>query len=96
MPLLSFIIGLAAVWLYHRWHVSQRSGNNSFPAHDPLSESQAREILGVSAQAGPDEIKEAHRRLIKHLHPDQGGSAYLSQLVTQARDGLLHSREPHA
>ena len=40
---------------------------------------QACDILEVSPQATPQEIKSAHHRLIQKIHPDQGGSDYLSR-----------------
>lgn len=50
---------------------------------------EARDILGVAPGAGPDEIRAAHRRLVAQVHPDKGGTAYLTQRVNAARDVLL-------
>ena len=50
---------------------------------------EARRILGVGANAGADEIRAAHRRLVAKVHPDQGGSAELATRVNAARDLLL-------
>ena len=54
-----------------------------------MSISQASEILGVSKEAGRDEIISAHRRLIQQLHTDRGGTDYLAALINEARDTLL-------
>jgi curved DNA-binding protein CbpA len=54
-----------------------------------MSKKEAEEILGVEADAGRDTIIAAHRRLIQKLHPDRGGSDYLSARINQARDFLL-------
>lgn len=35
----------------------------------------ARRVLGVSARAGSDEVRQAFRAAAKRLHPDAGGSA---------------------
>jgi DnaJ family protein C protein 19 len=55
----------------------------------PLGESEAREILGVSADADADTIRAAHRRLVNAVHPDKGGSAELTRRINAARDTLL-------
>jgi hypothetical protein len=54
-----------------------------------LGEAEARAVLGLSAGAGADEIRAAHRRLIARVHPDAGGSDALAARVTAARDLLL-------
>ena len=55
-----------------------------------MSLSDAREILGVDANADAATIRAAHRRLMKKLHPDTGeGSAALARQVQEARDLLL-------
>ena len=53
----------------------------------PLSE--ARELLGLSADAGAEEIREAHRRIIARVHPDAGGTMELARRTNLARDVLL-------
>lgn len=59
------------------------------PAASRMDMDEARRILGVGADAGPDEIRAAHRRLVAKVHPDQGGSAELATRVNSARDLLL-------
>jgi len=54
-------------------------------------EAQARAVLGVSRDAGADEIAEAHRRLIARVHPDRGGSNEQVHEANAARDLLLRT-----
>ena len=53
---------------------------------------EAYRILGLAPGATPEQIKEAHHRLMVKLHPDHGGSDYLATQINRARDVLLRSR----
>jgi hypothetical protein len=59
------------------------------PGTAGMTREEAREILGVGAAAGPDEIRAAHRRLMLANHPDHGGSTWIAARINQARDLLL-------
>ena len=54
-----------------------------------MSAQEAHQILGLEPGASAEQVRRAHRRLIKHMHPDQGGSTYLASRVNEARDVLL-------
>jgi len=65
----------------------------------PMPADEARRLLGLPADAGLAEIREAHRRLIARVHPDSGGSAELATRVNAARDALvaeMNRRPPRA
>lgn len=57
----------------------------------PMDAKEARGILELEADATDADIKAAHHRLMKKLHPDQGGSTYLASKINQAKDVLLGS-----
>ena len=59
------------------------------PPRERMGETEARSILGVSADASQDEIKEAYARLMRMAHPDTGGTSGLAAQLNAARDRLL-------
>jgi preprotein translocase subunit Sec63 len=58
-------------------------------ARPAIDQTEARAILGVAPDAGADDIRAAHRRLVSAVHPDRGGSAELTRRINIARDVLL-------
>ena len=54
-----------------------------------MSRGEALEVLGLEPGAEEAEIRAAHKRLLRLVHPDRGGSAYLARRVYAARDTLL-------
>ncbi len=54
-----------------------------------MSRDEALAVLGLQPGATADDIRKAHRRLMKEFHPDHGGSDYLAAKINQAKDVLL-------
>ncbi len=54
-----------------------------------MTEARALAILGLERGADAAAIKAAHHRLMKKMHPDQGGSGYLAAEINAAKDFLL-------
>ncbi len=81
-------------WLDRTWP-DWRGRGGAGPDHDgppaggAITRDEAWEILGLAPGATPDEIKAAHRRLMRQVHPDHGGSTWLAARINQARDLLL-------
>ena len=59
------------------------------PRTEAMSPTEARSLLGVSADATPQEINTAWKRLMGRAHPDQGGTEGLASRLNAARDRLL-------
>jgi hypothetical protein len=84
---------------FPRWRDNGQGDERSHPGAPPssgaMTEEEAYQILGLPVGATLDEIRRAHRALMKKLHPDQGGSTYLAARVNQAKE-LLVSRHRSA
>lgn len=58
----------------------------------PMTEAQARRILGVGDDATEAEVQAAYRARMRSAHPDQGGSADEAARLNAARDKLTGKR----
>ncbi|WP_144299493.1 DnaJ domain-containing protein [Elioraea rosea] len=58
-------------------------------AGGPLTRAEAFAILGLREGATEEQIRDAHRRLMRAAHPDKGGSDWLAARINEARDVLL-------
>lgn len=75
------------------WREHAKADGDAGSARDPkagaMSEEEAYQILGLEPGAGADDVRRAHRNLMKRLHPDQGGSNWLAARVNEAKEILL-------
>jgi DnaJ-domain-containing protein 1 len=83
------LFGLSLLGVAVRGRAAGGHSNTPTSANPRMDVEQAREILGVAAGASEAEIRQAHRELMKKLHPDVGGSSTLARQVQEARDVLL-------
>ncbi len=59
------------------------------PSSGAMSTKEAYQILGLEPGASTADVRDAHRRLIKQVHPDRGGSAALAAKINEAKDRIL-------
>lgn len=59
-------------------------------------EADPHEVLGLSRGCSPEELRAAHRRLLRQVHPDVGGSQPLFEAVQGAYRTLSAPPAPPA
>ena len=66
-----------------------RSGGGRPGNFGPMTRDEAFAVLGLRPGASEEEIRAAHRRLMRTAHPDTGGSDWVAARINQARDILI-------
>lgn len=74
------------LWNLYAERVRQQLANTNMN----MDKSQALDILGLTEGATEADVVDAHRKLVSKLHPDRGGSAYLTAQINLARKLLLN------
>ncbi len=87
----SLHIGAAALIIAAAWYrgLTLRLFGRSTKTSEQSALDDARLLLGVSRLDDADRIRERHRTLIAHSHPDAGGSVTRAAYLKKARDLLL-------
>ncbi len=65
------------------------AGGTRQPGRSGMTREEALAVLGLKPGAEEEEIRSAHKRLMRMAHPDNGGSDWLASRLNQARDTLL-------
>lgn len=78
-------------YLDRRLNVDWRTAKQPPPRgpRSDMTRAEALAVLGLAEGATEEEIKAAHRRLIRRTHPDAGGTADLAARINRAKDVLL-------
>ena len=72
-----------------REHPGWRGTAEPPPASGTMSRTEAFQVLGLAEDATPEQVRDAHRKLMMANHPDRGGSTYLAAQINRAKDVLL-------
>ena len=78
-------------YLDRRLNVDWRTARQPPPRgpRSDMTREEALAVLGLAEGATEEEIKAAHRRLIRRTHPDAGGTADLAARINRAKDVLV-------
>lgn len=85
---------LLEAWIersHPEWRAQWNSGAGrpASTSNTKMTRPEALAILGLKEGAKGEEIRAAHRRLMKTAHPDLGGSDYLAAKINEAKEFLL-------
>lgn len=59
---------------------------------EEMTRREAYQILGLREGSSKEQIREAHRKLMRLNHPDNGGSTMLATKVNEAKDFLISGK----
>jgi hypothetical protein len=67
----------------------QQSGGAGNSGSGKMTREEALAVLGLRGKPSEEDIKAAHRKMMKQFHPDLGGTDYLAAKINAAKDALL-------
>lgn len=73
----------------HNTNQSQHANFDANHHSGPMTQEEACEILGVDRNCSKEDVLKAYKSLMQKVHPDRGGSDYLTRLVAEAKELLL-------
>ena len=76
-------------WRDHEDGAEAKSGWGRRRASGGMTPDEAYAVLGLGPDASGEDIRQAHRKLMMKMHPDQGGSTYLAARINEAKEVLL-------
>ena len=80
---------LIEAYLDRMWPEWRNLNRGSGSGPGPMDRAEALSVLGLDATATDEDIRRAHRELMRKHHPDHGGSDWLAAKLNQAREVLL-------
>ncbi|MDE0417117.1 MAG: hypothetical protein OXI95_09315 [bacterium] len=69
--------------------IHSETGEDAGSRWTDMSRADALEILELAPDATPEDIREAHRRILRRVQPEGGELGFLAAAVDRARDRLL-------
>ena len=81
---------LTALWPIAASYLKMNRQHPPSSGNLPMTAAEAYDVLGLKQGASVEDIKAAHLRLMKKVHPDTAGSDWLAQKINAARDLLLN------
>ncbi len=75
--------------IHPSWREDMARAEHDVGAGGRMTVEEAYAILGLAPGAAEDDIRRAHKDLLKKLHPDRGGSGYLAAKINAAKDILI-------
>ena len=86
--LAAYLDGREPGWREHA-QSDAAAGRGGAASRGPMTHEEAYEVLGLKPGASTEDVVNAHRTLMKKLHPDLGGTNYLAARINEAKDTLL-------